>query len=139
MRSFKLVDTQPAGRYESKTPKGAASKAFTQLARELSNDNLNTSEQEKLKALIEQEDLEYSTALRQQQMELDKMVDEEVIDQYVINDSSNDYQLARYQSEMLAKDIDGLQNELEEENGILVKPDSRIEELLSKESDRPSV
>ena len=106
---------------------------------QLSNDNLNTSEQEKLKALIEKEDMEYSTALRQQQMELDKMVDEEVIDQYVINDSSHDYQLARYQSEMLAKDIDGLQNELEEENGILVKPDSRIEELLSKESDRPSV
>ena len=71
-------------------------------------------------------------------MELYQMVDEEVTDQNIIKDSSNNYQLQKYQSEMLAKDIDGLLDELEEEKGVIFKPNSRIEELLAKDSDRSS-
>ena len=37
----------------------------------------NETDQEKLEALLEREDLEYAQALRQQQMELDQMIDED--------------------------------------------------------------
>jgi len=103
-----------------------------------SDGEVSLSQQENLQALIEKEDLEYADALRQEQMELDQMVDEEVTGQSLIKISSNDYQLQKYQAEMLAKDIDGLLDELEGEKGVIFKPDSKIENLLAKESDRSS-
>jgi len=111
-----------------------------EVKQQSSDQELDITEQERLKALIEEEDTEYANDLREHQMELDRMVDEEVTDQNIIKDSSNDdYQLQKFQSEMLAEDIDGLLNELEEEKGILVKPDGFLDELLSRQSDRSSV
>lgn len=111
---------------------------LVEVNNQLSEGEVSLSQQENLQALMKKEDLEYANALRQQQMELDQMVDEEVTDQNIIKDSSNNYQLQKYQSEMLAKDIDGLLDELEEEKGVIFKPNSRIEELLAKDSDRSS-
>ena len=111
-----------------------------QVKQQSSDQELDITEQERLKALIEEEDTEYANDLREHQMDLDRMVSEEVTDQNIIKDSSNDdYQLQKFQSEMLAEDIDGLLNELEEEKGILVKPDGFVDELLSRQSDRSSV
>lgn len=111
-----------------------------QVKQQSSDQELEITEQERLKALIEEEDTEYANDLREHQMDLDRMVSEEVTDQNIIKDSSNDdYQLQKFQSEMLAEDIDGLLNELEEEKDILVKPDGFVDELLSRQSDRSSV
>ncbi len=111
-----------------------------EVKQQSSDQELDITEQERLKALIEEEDTEYANDLREHQMDLDIMVSEEVTDQNIIKDSSNDdYQLQKFQSEMLAEDIDGLLNELEEEKGILVKPDGLVDELLSRQSDRSSV
>ena len=111
-----------------------------EVKQQSSDQELDITDQERLKALIEEEDTEYANDLRKYQMELDRMVDEEVTDQNIIKDSSNDdYQLQKFQSEMLAEDIDGLLNELEEEKGILVKPDGLVDELLSRQSDRSLV
>ncbi len=111
-----------------------------EVKQQSSDQELDITEQERLKALIEEEDTEYANDLREHQMDLDIMVSEEVTDQNIIKDSSNDdYQLQKFQSEMLAEDIDGLLNELEEEKGILVKPDGLVGELLSRQSDRSSV
>ncbi len=111
-----------------------------EVKQQSSDQELDITEQERLKALIEEEDTEYANDLREHQMDLDRMVSEEVTDQNIIKDSSNDdYQLQKFQSEMLAEDIDGLLNELEEEKGILVKPDGLVDELLSRQSDRSSV
>ena len=111
-----------------------------EVKQQSSDQELDINEQERLKALIEEEDTEYANDLRKHQMELDRMVDEEVTDQNIIKDSSNDdYQLQKWQSEMLAENIDGLLNELEDEKGILVKPNGLVDELLSRQSDRSSV
>ncbi len=111
-----------------------------QVKQQSSDQELDITEQERLKALIEEEDTEYANDLREHQMDLDRMVSEEVTDQNIVKDSSNDdYQLQKFESEMLAEDIDGLLNELEEEKGILVKPDGFVDELLSRQSDRSSV
>ena len=111
-----------------------------QVKQQSSDQELDITEQERLKALIEEEDTEYANDLREHQIDLDRMVSEEVTDQNIIKDSSNDdYQLQKFQSEMLAEDIDGLLNELEEEKDILVKPDGFVDELLSRQSDRSSV
>ena len=111
-----------------------------EVKQQSSDQELDITDQERLKALIEEEDTEYANDLRKYQMELDRMVDEEVTDQNIIKDSSNDdYQLQKFQSEMLAEDIDGLLNELEEEKGILVKPDRLVDELISRQSDRSLV
>ena len=40
---------------------------------------------------------------------------------------------------MLAEDIDGLLDELEGEKGILIKPNSMVDELLARQSDYSSV
>ena len=106
---------------------------------QLSNDDLSISAREELKALMESEDLEYSQELREQQMELDKMIGEEVTDQDVSSDSSNTYMLHKYQAIELAKDIESLQDELEEEQGVYFKPDSMVEDLLSRNSNLSSV
>ena len=107
------------------------------LDNQLSSGTLGISEQERLKALIEQEDAEYAAALRKQQMELDLMVDEETTDQNLIKDSSgNNYLLQKYQAEKLAEDIEGLHDKLEEEQSIIIKPDDYIKNLLSQDSDR---
>ena len=111
-----------------------------EVKQQSSDQELDINEQERLKALIEEEDTEYANDLRKHQMELDRMVDEEVTDQNIIKDSSNDdYQLQKWQSEMLSENIDGLLNELEDEKGILVKPNGLVDELLSRQSDRSSV
>ena len=104
----------------------------------LSNDDMSVSEQERLRSLIEDEDMEYANALRRQQMELDQMVDEGITDENIIKDSSKDYQFQKYQSERLAEDIDDLLDALESEEGMLVKPDRTVEELLSQQSDQAS-
>lgn len=107
------------------------------LDNQLPLETLDISEQESLKALIEQEDTEYAAALRKQQMELDLMVDEETTDQNLIKDSSgNNYLLQKYQAEKLAEDIEGLHDKLEEEQSIIIKPDDYIKNLLSQDSDR---
>jgi hypothetical protein len=105
----------------------------------LSNDEMSISEQENLRSLIEDEDMEYANALRRQQMELDQMVDEGITNENIIKDSSNDYQMQKYQSEMLAEDINELLDALESEEGMLVKPDQTIEELLSEQSDQSPI
>jgi hypothetical protein len=105
----------------------------------LSNDEMSISEQENLRSLIEDEDMEYANALRRQQMELDQMVDEGITNENIIKDSSNDYQMQKYQSEMLAEDINELLDALESEEGMLVKPDRTIEELLSEQSDQSPI
>ena len=56
----------------------------------LSNDDMSVSEQESLRSLIEDEDMEYAKALRQQKMELDQMVDEGLTGGNIIKDSSKD-------------------------------------------------
>ena len=112
---------------------------FRDAKNQLSNDDLSISAREELKALMESEDLEYSQELREQQMELDKMIGEEVTDQDVSSDSSNTYMLHKYQAEELAKDIESLQDELEEEQGVYFKPDSMVEDLLSRNSNLSSV
>ena len=111
-----------------------------EVKQQSSDQELDITDQERLKAIIEEEDMEYANDLREHQMDLDRMVDEEVTDQNIIKDSSNDdYQLQKFQSEMLAEDIDGLLNELEEEKGILVKPDRLVDESISRQSDRSLV
>ena len=111
-----------------------------EVKQQSSDQELDITDQERLKALIEEEDTEYANDLREHQIDLDRMVSEEVTDQNIIKDSSNDdYQLQKFQSEMLAEDIDGLLNELEEEKGILVKPDRLVDELISRQSDRSLV
>ena len=107
---------------------------------QLSNDDLSPSAREELKALMESEDLEYAQALRKQKEEFQQMIDEEAPDQSVSSsDSSNDYLLQKYQAEMAAKDIESLQDELEEEQGVYFKPNPFVEDLLSKNSNLSSV
>ena len=106
---------------------------------QLSNEDLSTSAQEDLVNLMEKEAKEYAEALKQQELELQAMLDEEVTDENAIKDFSNEYQQEKYKSKILAKAIDELHDELEKEEGILIKPDSTIEKLLAKDSDRSSI
>ena len=106
---------------------------------QFSNEDLSTTAQEDLVTRMEKEAKEYAEELKQHELELQAMLDEEVTDENAIKDFSNEYQQEKDKSKILAKAIDELHDELEKEEGILIKPDSTIEKLIAKDSDRSSI
>ena len=105
---------------------------------ELSSDEMNQSQQEKIAEMNEKEDMEYANLLRKQTMELDELVNEDLSDKNVIYDSSDNLRLQLAQSQWLGEGIEDTLKELDEDHGFFVDANDPSTKLFSSQINRSS-